>query len=112
MNSREKIDSLVEILLDPYADIADQDDAAGYLGDYDDDKALISLIRVSQGDIITDFSVLQTCGESIARIWIRRKHIDRSVFISLNRQTKLGVLDYLEGNKPDWKEQYDLHLEI
>jgi len=107
----KKIQSLAKLLLDPSADIAEQDDAADYLGNYNDDKALSALISASKGDIVTDYSVLQTCGESIARIWVLRDQFEMQDYVKLCMQARLGALDYIEGMKPEWFEKYNLRID-
>jgi len=70
---KDKVESLIEILFDPYADISDQDDAAGYLGEYDDDRALNALVKAGQNSNTDDW---------ITNIWgINSADMDKSQFI-------------------------------
>ncbi len=41
------VEALIEILFDPTAREDERDDAASYLGDYDDDRALNALVSVA-----------------------------------------------------------------
>jgi len=103
MEDRNKtIKSLIEVLLDPNGDISDQDDAAGYLGQYDDDLALEALIFAAKNPNTDEWIVLQTCGESIARIWDLTNSFNLDAYLSMRTSAQVGAYDYIVGQRPDW----------
>ena len=68
----KRLEDLVDLLLNNEASIADRDDAAMDLFEYDNDTALNALIKVAKNKD-EDPVVLNSCGESIASIWVKRK---------------------------------------
>jgi hypothetical protein len=96
-----KVQLLIDILLDPTAREDEKDDAAMDLGDYDDDKALDVLLRVvsdSEGQGI----VAASCGESIARILVRKNEFRSDILKSLRGVAKTEADGYIRVEKPDW----------
>jgi hypothetical protein len=61
---------LLAVLLDPGAPIANRDDAAMDLGDYDESEVLAALLQVGS-DADESERVLESVGESIAEILLR-----------------------------------------
>jgi len=74
--------ALVSILLDRSARIDERDDAAQYLGESDDEAALVALLTVGS-DPTDDELVSASCGESLAEIFIRRAVVDPAWLRSL-----------------------------
>lgn len=69
--------ALIEILLDKTASDADRDDAAIDLGDISDDEEVeVALLTVAI-DEGTDEMIRASCGESLARIWVRQNQVSR-----------------------------------
>ena len=60
--------ALKKILLDRKASLAERDDAAIDLGDFDDPEALDALMEIAVDPQEEDI-ILASCGESIALIW-------------------------------------------
>ncbi len=102
----DRVDILTQILLDKSIVIDDRDDAAMDLADYDDDRALRTLVKAG-GDISDDEMVLNSCGESIAEILIRRNQLITEIIWSLAQPAREGVLIILRNQKPEWFEQLD-----
>ena len=65
-------DMLIEILLDSNASLAERDDAAIDLSNFDEDAVLVALIEVGTNEQ-EDEVLLASCGESIAEIILKRK---------------------------------------
>lgn len=85
-----EVEILTGILLDKDAAIADRDDAAMYLGAFDDDRALNALIRVGTDETEHDI-ILWSCGTSIADIWLKRGSYNRIVLDSLTQRARQEV---------------------
>lgn len=73
----ENCNALIEILLDDNISLAERDDAAIDLSNFDEDSALNALIEVAKNNK-EDEVLLASCGESIAKILLRHN-------IKLNR---------------------------
>jgi len=107
-NDRQIIQNLIEVLLDPDARIDEQDDAAIDLREYNDDRALSALIRAAQDPKTDDYLVLDTCGDSIAHIWIKRNYFSKDIYNSLRSLARVSIYQYIEQLKPEWIEKFDL----
>ena len=102
-----KIELLIEILLDPSASIAERDDAAMDLSDYNCDLALNTLVQVAK-NINEDTIILNSCGESIASIWVKRGVFDEKTYYILSNTARFGVYNYIESENPEWVSFYKL----
>ncbi|WP_114165803.1 hypothetical protein [Exiguobacterium sp. TNDT2] len=69
--------ALIEILLDKTASDADRDDAAIDLGDISDDEEVEVALLTVANDEGTDEMIRASCGESLARIWVRQNQVSR-----------------------------------
>lgn len=97
----DKIDNISEILLDQTATESERDDAAMDLGQYDDDRALKTLLFVGS-NLNDDPVVMSSCGESIAAIWIRRDKFDSKSYNTLNETAKDSLGFIIKNDKPEW----------
>ncbi|WP_068469657.1 hypothetical protein [Candidatus Protochlamydia phocaeensis] len=105
LEEKEKL--LVGILFDKNASITEKDDAAMYLEKYDSDYVLNALIKAAQ-DPTESTTVLETCGESIGSIWVRRNQFDEKSYYSLVKDARDGIYFVVESRKPDWIKQFEL----
>ncbi len=78
------------------------------LGEYDNDQALSALVQAATDPNTDDWCVLQTCGESAARIWVKRDSFQKETFNSFRSLARMGAYDYILGYKPEWIEEYNL----
>jgi len=108
---KDRVDYLIDLLLDLDAEIEEQDDAAIDLGYYNDDRALATLEAAAKNPQTNDWCVLQTCGESAARIWVMRDFFNKAAFDSFQTSAKMGALFYIKGFKPEWIEQYNIQID-
>lgn len=71
--------SLISILEDQNASVADRDDAAIDLGKHDEKEVEDALVRVaiSLGD--SNDIIVASCGESLGEIWKRKNKYDASI---------------------------------
>lgn len=95
------LNELIEILLDVRATIGERDDAAMDLHEYNNDLALSALTHVAKNKD-EDSIILNSCGESIAAIWIKRNHFDKNCYKNLTPQAKNGIRIGLKYEKPQW----------
>jgi len=101
MEDEEKI--LIEVLQDGLANVSEKDDAAMDLSEYDSPEVIQALISKGSDDH-EDPVVLNSCGESLAEIWLRKDFFDKRVFDSLHPGTKQGFLFFIESTKPGWRK--------
>src|ERR1700733_3313378 len=96
-----KIDKLTEILLDQTATEAERDDAAMDLGKYDDDHALNTLLLVAS-NLEDEPFIMNSCGESIAEIWVRKNQFDTNAYRKMHPLAKEEIERYIKIRKPGW----------
>lgn len=65
------IDYLIRVLQDKSIDLGIRDDAAMDLGTYDEPRVLEILLQTAM-DFEEDEMILESCGESIKEIWLRK----------------------------------------
>lgn len=102
-----KLGGLISVLIDSEARIDERDDAAMDLGEYDDDRALSALLMVGSDDSVDEI-VLESCGESLGEIWIKRDFFPKEQYLQLMKDGQLGVRNALSYYKPEWIEIYGL----
>lgn len=73
------IDYLIRVLQDKSIDLGVRDDAAMDLGEYDEMRVLEALLQVAV-DLEENEMILDSCGESIKAIWLRKGCHDPIVF--------------------------------
>jgi hypothetical protein len=95
------LQKLVNLLLNHNASISDRDDAAMDLFEYDNDFVLNALIRIAENKN-EDSIILNSCGESIASIWVRRNTFDKSTYERLSKEAQDGVYYVIKSDRPDW----------
>lgn len=77
------------------------------LGDYDDDRALQALIKIVTDDQ-EESLIFDNCGESIARIWVKRNYFDVDLYHKTVPAARHELYGYIEINKPEWIKKYNL----
>lgn len=97
---KDRIQLLIDIIFDESAREDEVDDAIMYLGDFNEPRVLDALVKFAKNPGRKDFS-LDVCGESIAKIWVKNKSIDRSVFLSLPKITRAEILGYFSVADPE-----------
>ena len=101
----KEIKFLIAILRDNEANVSEKDDAAMDLGNSDNPLAIQALIAKGQ-DTKEDDLVLNSCGESLAEIWIRNNNFDQNLYDILLPKAKHGVRAVIESLKPEWITLY------
>ena len=97
----DKVAFLINVLLDDTAREDEKDDAAMDLGKYDDDRALTVLSQVASNPN-ENAMVQDSCGESIAKILLRRGLYNRDIIDTLTPIAKDAVYSYIKTVKPEW----------
>jgi hypothetical protein len=105
---RRRLESLIKVLKDPKADIAEQDDAARDLGDFNEDEALQALVEKAKNPETDDYLVLETCGESISEIWLRRNFFSTETYDSLRRLARVAIYRDIQHAKPEWLAKFNI----
>ena len=99
-------EGLISVLLDKSAREDERHDAAMDLSLYPSDKVIEALYRIvvdtSEEDIILD-----SCGESLATIWISRNQIDKEKISELSKTSFLAAKQVIQGRKPEWLIYFD-----
>lgn len=96
-----KIDLLIMILIDKTAREDERDDAAMDLGKFDDAKALDTLLKIAC-DPDENATILDSCGESIAKILIRRKNHRQDIVDQLAPIARRAANAFIKEVMPEW----------
>jgi hypothetical protein len=94
-------EGLISVLLDKSARIDERDDAAIDLRKYDEEIALESLLQIAI-DPNEELTLMETCGESIAEIWVRNNRFNFDVYNKMHPQAQLEAKGYIKIRKPEW----------
>lgn len=95
------LNELVFILLDKNASISERDDAAMDLFEYDSDIALNALTEIAKSKNENPI-ILNSCGESIGAIWVKRNKFDINCFKQLSKAAQDGIYYVIKNDHPDW----------
>lgn len=99
---------LIQLLVDQHALDADRDDAAMDLGEeFGDESVLSALIKVASDPNEVDM-ILNSCGEAIGKIWVKRSCFDEEAYRALSGTSRYGVYVVIKSRKPEWIEQCQL----
>lgn len=96
----EKIDILINTLLDKTARDDERDDAAMDLGRVNHDRSLSALLQIAS-DPNEDEMVLDSCGESIAQILVMRGRYDQKIIEKLAPIAKNAAYAFIKETKPE-----------
>jgi len=78
MSQSNVVEGLISVLLNFTADLSERDDAAMDLGEFDNEEALSALYQVAK-DHEENETLVSSCGESIAQIWLRRDYCNVNI---------------------------------
>lgn len=97
----DRVKLLIELLFDNTAREDERHDAAMDIGEYNDDRALnaLTLIATNRNE---DNIILDACGESIARILVKRNEFKKEILKNLMPLAKLTAEEFIKTNKPEW----------
>lgn len=99
------MNTLIEILFDQKASITEKDEAATNLAEFSDAQAINALILKGR-DLKENELLLNSCGESLGAIWVRKNIFDEKVYRTLSGTARYGVYIVVKSRKPEW---VDLH---
>jgi hypothetical protein len=105
MDDREK--ALIAILFDDSTTVSERDDAAMQLEDFTSDRAINALLTRGKNKN-EDEIVLNSIGESLGEIWIKRNSFDRNEYQGLLGTTRYGVYFSVKSIKPEWIKEFEL----
>ena len=105
----DRTKGLIKVLLDRSASIADRDDAAMDLGDYDDPEVLDALIAIAVNANDEEL-VLASCGQSIAEIWIRKNIFNVDILEAMSIPAKNEIVGLVRIERPEWLGTVEGHL--
>ena len=100
-------DGLISVLLDRSAREDERDDAAMDLSLFSSDKVLNALYTVAI-DENEDAMILDSCGESLANIWVKRNEIDKEKIRRLSEIAFFSAKQFIKGNKPEWLIYFEI----
>lgn len=106
MEDKQRINLLINILLDINEELGARDDAAIDLGGFIDKDALNALLKVASNpeeDFIADVA-----GTSIATIWIGLNEFNLEDYKKLIPVAKHEVFDFIQISKPEWINLYNI----
>lgn len=107
----ERKRQLISILNDIEEDIGVRDSVAMDLVEFDDDDVIAVLAHYgSKPD--EDTMLLNSCGESLGEIWIRKDAFNEELFSKLTNVAKTGVLFVAEQIKKEWVKKYSLDRDV
>jgi hypothetical protein len=107
----ERKRQLISILNDLEEDIGVRDSVAMDLVEFDDDDVIAVLAHYgSKPD--EDTMLLNSCGESLGEIWIRKDAFNEELFSKLTNVAKTGVLFVAEQIKKEWVKKYSLDRDV
>ena len=107
MNTIEQFQLLINILKDPQATITEKDDAVIYLYQHNNDRVVSALVELGQ-KMEEDEIVLNSCGESLGEIWVKRNKFYPDLYSFLLSTVRYGIFYVIKHDKPEWIEQYQL----
>lgn len=100
--------SLIRLLIDQHALDADRDDAAMDLGEeFDDESVLSALIQVANNPNEIDM-ILNSCGEAIGKIWVKRSYFDEKIYRKLPKFAQDGIYCVIKNRQPEWIEGFHI----
>jgi hypothetical protein len=92
---------LIDVLLDITVPEADRDDAAMDLATYDNPEVEDALIRMGV-EPSTPSSVVASCGESLAEIWMRKGKLNLTALKRLRREARNEAVALIRAREPSW----------
>lgn len=97
--NEKAVKCLCDVLLDVEANLADRDDAAMDLGEFNEDLALEVLCKVASNSS-EDETLLASCGESAAQIWLRRGFCNVEVLKQFQQVAMAEALALIRTKNP------------
>ncbi len=108
MTNQRRKKQLIQLLIDDSALDADRDDAAMDLGvEFEDDEVLNALSQIAENKQ-EDKMILNSCGESIGQIWIRKNFFDKDFYLKLSGTARYGINIVVKSRKPEWNKKNHL----
>lgn len=90
----------IKVLLDRKADFGDRDDAAMDLCDFNEPEAEAALAKIATAQD-TDDDLADSCTESLAVIWCRKRTVDVITLNSLQDHHRELAIEIIKRRNPD-----------
>lgn len=103
----DRVDLLINVLLDSAAREDERDDAAMDLGKFNDNRALKALLKVASNPNECE-TILDSCGESIGEILVKQEKYDFALLNKLAPTAKDAAYSFIKAAKPEWPS-LDVH---
>lgn len=97
-----KVEKLIEILLDKNEEIGARDDAAIDLRKYDDPLALKALLKIATNPDKDEEFLADNCGESVAKILLRTNYFDPKYLEQMIPAARNEAIAVIAENRPEW----------
>ncbi len=97
----DEVDGLINVLFDKSAREDERDDAAMDLGSYTENRVLNALAKIASDPNEND-TILDSCGESIARILIKLGQFDKKFINDLAPTARIAAYSRIRGQKLEW----------
>ena len=107
---KNRVNLLIKLLIDMTASVSERDDAAMDLADFSEDSAVDALLSVAE-NINEDPIILNSCGESLGAIWVRKNLFNEKDFYRISGIARYGVYFVLRARKPEWVKNYQLEMD-
>jgi hypothetical protein len=78
--------------------------------EYDDDITLKAFTEIASDSSEIDI-ILNSCGEGIAKIWVKRNHFDDQIYSKLSDSAKDGIFCVIRSRRPSWLEPRAIKIE-
>jgi HEAT repeat protein len=100
----DKVDRLINVLFDNTAREDQRDDAAMDLGKFDDERALVALLRIASNPN-EDETILDSCGTSIGEILTKKEKHNLSLLNNLAPCAKNSAYSFIKEVQPEWFDE-------
>ena len=97
----DKVEGLIDVLIDNTARPDERDDAAMDLGRFNDDRALNALLRVGSNPN-EDEMILDSCGDSIGEILVKKGKYDPTFINNLAPVARSALYSFIKEARPEW----------
>ena len=104
---KDRIDLLIELLFDQQASIAERDDAAVDLANFNDPRAISALLACASNKQENEL-VLNSCGESLGAIWVSQNDFNEQAYHNLSSTSRYGIYYVVDARRPEWVKKYNL----
>jgi len=107
-DEKEAFLPLVDLLLNREIEDSSRDDAAMDLSVFNDTLVEKTLLKIASNTDENEM-VADSCGESLAAIWVRNNKFDLYQYNKLTKPARFAFKNYINNYKSEWIEKYNLN---